>query len=141
MSNVFFYEPFHDFERLVNEVLAEGKRPRPTQSMQHFSQREDRAVRTFRPRYARLYSLCSPLTLCRMDLHEDFENNIVTVTFELPGVSKEAIDIQLQNNRLTVSAESKRSTEHGEDGYAVRERMFGKYSRTLQLPRNIQVRT
>jgi len=75
----------------------------------------------------------------RMDLHEDAEKNIVTASFEFPGVSKEGINILVQNNRLTVSAETKQSTEHNEDGYAIRERAFGKYSRTLQLPEGIKV--
>jgi HSP20 family protein len=72
-----------------------------------------------------------------MDLHEDAEKNLVTATFELPGLKKEDISIDVHNGRLTVSAESKLSTEHDENGYAVRERRFGKLSRTLQLPQGL----
>ncbi|KAF4613252.1 hypothetical protein D9613_010964 [Agrocybe pediades] len=50
----------------------------------------------------------------------------------------ENIDINVQNGRLTVSAETKQSEEHDENGYAVRERRFGKYSRTLQLPQGVK---
>ena len=74
-----------------------------------------------------------------MDLHEDNQQNIVTATFEFPGVSKEGIQIDLHNGKLTVSAETKQSEEHNENGYAVRERHFGKYSRTLQLPQGVKV--
>ena len=74
-----------------------------------------------------------------MDLHEDTEQNLVTATFEFPGVSKENIHIDLHNGKLTVSAETKQSEEHNEDGYAVRERRHGKYSRTLQLPQDVKV--
>lgn len=73
-----------------------------------------------------------------MDLHEDTESNLVTATFEFPGVSKDAIQIDLQNGKLTVSAETKLSEEHNENGYAVRERRCGKYSRTLQLPQGVK---
>ncbi|EAU91901.1 small heat shock protein [Coprinopsis cinerea okayama7 len=69
-----------------------------------------------------------------MDLHENSEKNLVTATFELPGLKKEDVNIDVHNGRLTVSAESKAASEYGEHGYAVRERRFGKLSRTLQLP-------
>jgi len=74
-----------------------------------------------------------------MDLHEDNEGNIVTATFEFPGVSKENVKIDLHGEKLIVSAETKQSEEHAENGYAVRERRFGNYTRTLQLPRGIKV--
>ncbi|SRR5258705_4137677 len=73
-----------------------------------------------------------------MDLHEDTESNLVTATFEFPGVSKDNIQIDLHNGKLTVSAETKLSEEQNENGYAVRERRYGKYSRTLQLPQGIK---
>ena len=74
-----------------------------------------------------------------MDLHEDNERNIVTASFELPGLKKEDITIDMHNGRLTVAAESNISSEHEEAGYAVRERRFGKFSRTLQLPQGVKV--
>ncbi|KAL6298686.1 HSP20-like chaperone [Sparassis latifolia] len=74
----------------------------------------------------------------RMDLHEDTRANTVTVTFELPGLKKEDVDISVQNNMLTVSGESRLSSEREEGGYSVRERRYGKFSRSLSLPRGIQ---
>ncbi|KAF9538205.1 hypothetical protein CPC08DRAFT_717577, partial [Agrocybe pediades] len=66
--------------------------------------------------------------------------NIVTATFEFPGVAKENINIDVHNGRLAVSAETKQSSEeHDEAGYAVRERRFGWFSRTLQLPQGVGV--
>ena len=75
-----------------------------------------------------------------MDLHEDTEKNTVTATFELPGVSKENVNIDVHNGRLIIAAESKISSEHDENGYAIRERRYGKFSRTLQLPQGVKVR-
>ncbi len=77
--------------------------------------------------------------VARMDLHEDKEKNLVTANFEFPGVKKEDVQIDLHNGRLTVSAETKLSEEHEQDGYAVRERRFGKFSRVLQLPSGVKV--
>lgn len=74
-----------------------------------------------------------------MDLHEDAKKNLVSATFELPGLVKDNVHIDVHDNRLTVSAESKRSEEYDEHGYAVRERHFGKFSRTLQLPFGVKV--
>ncbi|KNZ76803.1 Retrotransposable element Tf2 155 kDa protein type 2, partial [Termitomyces sp. J132] len=50
----------------------------------------------------------------QMDLHENTENNMVTATFELPGLKKEDVSIDIHNSRLTISGESKISTEHNE---------------------------
>jgi HSP20 family protein len=74
-----------------------------------------------------------------MDLHENSQNNSVTATFELPGFKKEDVQIDVQNGHLTVSGESKLSSEHEQNGYAVRERRFGKFARTLQLPKGVKV--
>lgn len=73
-----------------------------------------------------------------MDLHEDREKNQVTAVFEFPGAAKEDIQIDVQGGKLTVSAETKQSTELNESGYAVRERHFGKFARTLQLPQGVK---
>lgn len=64
----------------------------------------------------------------------------MTASFEFPGVPKESIEIDVHSGKLTVSAEIKQSVDLDEGGYAVRERRFGKYSRTLQLPQGVQVR-
>ena len=74
-----------------------------------------------------------------MDLHEDDQNNVVTATFELPGLKKEDVNIDMHNNMLTISGESKISSERDENGYAVRERRYGKFSRSISLPKGIKV--
>lgn len=63
---------------------------------------------------------------------------MVTVTFELPGVSRDKIAIDVFDNRLTISGEV--ATFFGENcGYIVRERRTGPFVRTLALPANIPV--
>ncbi|KAF8961395.1 HSP20-like chaperone [Flammula alnicola] len=113
--SVWFYEPFYDLERVFDEALSS----RDTGGQVQRRGENQNAVKVFKP---------------RMDLHEDNEKNIVTASFEFPGVPKDKVDINVQNGRLTVSAESEQSSEHEEGGYAVRERRYGKFSRTLQLP-------
>ncbi|TFK57231.1 HSP20-like chaperone [Heliocybe sulcata] len=74
-----------------------------------------------------------------MDLHEDEKANVVTATFELPGLRKEDVAIDVHNNMLSVSGESKLSSDRDENGYAVRERRYGKFSRTIPLPQGVKV--
>ena len=72
-----------------------------------------------------------------MDLHENADTNTVTAMFELPGLFKENIQIDVHNGHLDISGESQISSDYGESGYVVRERGYGKLSRTLQLPRGV----
>ena len=74
-----------------------------------------------------------------MDLHENSDKNTVTATFELPGMKKEDVSIDIHSGRLTISGEMKMSSDHEENGYAVRERKYGKFSRVLQLPNGVKV--
>ena len=74
-----------------------------------------------------------------MDVHEDAKSNTVTATFELPGLKKEDVNIDVHNNVLTISGESKISSERDENGYAVRERRYGRFERSIPLPEGIKV--
>jgi HSP20 family protein len=76
-----------------------------------------------------------------LDLHEDTEKNVITANFEFPGFSKDEVQINFQNGKLTVSAETTKKSEHtkADTGFTLNERLHGKFSRTLQLPQGIQV--
>lgn len=74
-----------------------------------------------------------------MDLHESAEGNLVTATFDLPGLKKEDVIIDVHNNRLVVSGTTVISNEANQDGWVVRERRSGKFSRSLPLPAGTQV--
>lgn len=68
----------------------------------------------------------------RTDLLET--NDTFRIRLDVPGVSKEDISINLQNNTLTVSGE-RPSEPAGEDAEYVRvERAFGTFHRTFTLP-------
>ena len=75
----------------------------------------------------------------RMDLHEDADQNIVTATFELPGLSKDKVNIDVHYGNLTISGEVSESTEKTEHGYAVRERRTGRFTRSVKLPEGTKV--
>ena len=74
-----------------------------------------------------------------MDIHENAEQNVVTATFELPGLKKEDVNIDIRNNRLVISGETTHSKDFEDNGYVHRERSIGKLSRTLPLPSGTKV--
>ncbi|KAF5348532.1 hypothetical protein D9756_009543 [Leucocoprinus leucothites] len=116
MSSVFMYEPYYNFDRFLEQAL---RSPMNTSDSSQVERASSFAPRAFKP---------------RMDLHEDTDRNLVTATFELPGVNRSDVQLDVHDGLLTVAAETKFSTEHEESGYAVRERQFGKFSRSLRLP-------
>ncbi|RDB20963.1 Heat shock protein 16 [Hypsizygus marmoreus] len=141
MSSVFFYEPFYDFDRLLDDALSTRwiAPPAPgTQLARRGPTEGTDVIRALKPRHVHLQIHRSCHCLTPMDLHENTEKNAVTATFELPGLKKEDVQIDVNNGRLTVSGESKLSSEYEEGGYAVRERRYGKFSRTLQLPEGVK---
>lgn len=61
-----------------------------------------------------------------------------TVKADFPGINKDDIDISVDNNVLTISAEHKDEAEEKEGERVIRqERRFGKYSRSFNLGKNI----
>ena len=55
----------------------------------------------------------------------------------LPGIKKEDIKIDLEDRTLTISGERKTTKEEDNVKYHLVESSYGKFSRTLTLPNNI----
>ncbi len=70
-----------------------------------------------------------------VDIFEDKEN--VVLTAEVPGLSKEEIDIQVSDNQLTIRGERKMEHEESKEGYRRVERCYGTFSRSFNLPDTI----
>lgn len=64
-------------------------------------------------------------------------DNAYLVAAELPGVKKDAIDISITGNQVTISAEAKREMAADAKEWC-NERCYGKLSRTIQLPIDIE---
>ncbi|EYE87750.1 heat-shock protein [Fervidicella metallireducens AeB] len=67
----------------------------------------------------------------RVDLKET-ENNYL-VEAELPGVKREAIDIDYENNHLTISAKREETLEDEKGDYVRRERHYGEFKRQFYV--------
>lgn len=62
------------------------------------------------------------------------------VTAECPGMSKEDIQISIENNVLTVSGEKEERKERKEKDLYQSERRYGKFMRTLPLPAQVDAK-
>jgi HSP20 family protein len=58
---------------------------------------------------------------------------------DLPGIKEEDLDIQLLNNRLTVSGKRETETKEDNETYHLFERSYGSFSRTFTLPEEISL--
>lgn len=71
-----------------------------------------------------------------IDVSETEKQYIIDVG--LPGVDKKDIEINLENNRLTISGERKLEKEENGKQYHRVETHYGSFSRSFQLPDNVK---
>lgn len=57
---------------------------------------------------------------------------------DLPGLTKEDIDIQVKDDVLTISGERKSEHHDNGEGFYRVERSFGRFSRSLDLPTGVE---
>ena len=64
----------------------------------------------------------------------------VTLIAELPGMLEEDVDVDIENNILTVRGEKREEHEEGDEKhrYHVWERRYGSFQRAFTLPRSVQ---
>jgi HSP20 family protein len=68
----------------------------------------------------------------KIDVNEADANYVVKA--EVPGVRKEDIDVRIEGNQVTISAEVKKDKEEKKDGRVLRsERQYGFASRSFSL--------
>jgi HSP20 family protein len=58
----------------------------------------------------------------------------VAVTAEMPGISPDEVDLTVRENTLTVKGERKPQVEDEKLAWHRRERAYGSFTRTVQLP-------
>lgn len=69
----------------------------------------------------------------RMDVYE--REGAYGMAVELPGVNKDAIQVSIYDNRVTINAETREEKEAGnEETWLLRERSLGKITRSVTLP-------
>jgi HSP20 family protein len=70
-----------------------------------------------------------------MDLVEGDDHFLLKA--DLPGLGEDDVNIEIQDNTLTVSGERKAEHETRERGWYRVERSFGRFSRSLTLPEGV----
>ena len=108
------WEPFREFTTLQNEMnrLFSSAFDTPTNGGQ--------TMRRWMP---------------AMDLMETDSHFVLTA--DLPGLTEEDVNIEVDDRVLTISGERTAKHESTKDGYHRVERAFGSFSRSLTLPKGV----
>jgi len=68
----------------------------------------------------------------RVDVYQTEKDVIVKA--EIPGVSKEDLNVYIDENMIRLSGQTKRDEEYKDDNIYRSERYYGSFSRTIPLP-------
>lgn len=71
----------------------------------------------------------------RVDVNED--DKAFRIRAEMPGVDKDDIDVSVQGNQVSISAELKRESDNKDEKEIIAERSWGKAYRAFTLPADV----
>jgi len=71
-----------------------------------------------------------------VDVEETDDHYIMS--FDMPGLDKDNIDIEVQGHQLMISGERKQERENGDARSRLQERRYGKFERVFTLPDDIR---
>jgi HSP20 family protein len=111
------FAPIHDVAALqnrLNTIFHDFARP------QSAAGSESLAVASFVP---------------AVDVYEDAQK--LALTFEVPGIAPENVDIRVEDNTLTVKGERSFSSEQKEENFRRIERRYGSFVRSFTLPQTV----
>ncbi|MBF0381617.1 MAG: Hsp20/alpha crystallin family protein [Magnetococcales bacterium] len=115
MSRVITYDPFRNFRTIQGEINRLFERDLHNCSSDQMAE--------------------LPVNV---DIRED-ENQIV-IKADVPGMEQKDININVDNNLLTISGERKFADKEHQDKYHRVERAYGRFSRTFQLNNSTEVK-
>jgi HSP20 family protein len=103
------HDPFDALMRLQDD-LSRATNPRAAQPREHVSSR-----------------IWSPV----VDVYED--SDAIVIKVDLPGMKQEEIDIEMNNETLTIKGERKFDDEERRDKYVRVERQYGVFQRSFTI--------
>ncbi|CAN5153016.1 N/A [soil metagenome] len=63
----------------------------------------------------------------------------IRVHIEMPGLKRDDLDVDVENNVLTIRGEKKEERTEGDEGtYHIAERRYGTFTRSFVLPRDVE---
>jgi HSP20 family protein len=103
-----------------------------------FAQLQDRINRVFSDTYGRDDEglLTSGTWVPPVDIYQNGEHEVV-LKAELPDMTREDIDITVDNGTLTIRGEKKFSNDVKEESFSRIERRYGVFSRSFSLPQTV----
>lgn len=109
-----------------------------TDPFKDFAQLQDRINRVFSETYGRGDEglLSSGSWMPPVDIYQSGDHELV-LKAELPDMTREDIEVMVDNGTLTITGEKKLSNEVKDDQYHRIERRYGTFSRSFSLPPTI----
>ena len=100
-----------------------------------FGQLQERINRVFSDAYGRTDEglLTSGSWVPPVDIYQNGDHELV-LKVELPDMSRDDIDVTVDNGTLTITGEKKVSSQVKEEQYHRVERRYGQFSRSFSLP-------
>jgi HSP20 family protein len=83
------------------------------------------------PEEGESYGLFSP----QVNMTEDDKS--IQVSAELPGLDENDVEISVSKDSLTIKGEKKSEREHKDEETYYMERSFGRFSRVIPIPKNV----
>jgi HSP20 family protein len=71
-----------------------------------------------------------------VDIYEDKDKLVLKL--EVPGIDEKDLDVQIENNTLTVKGERKFEKDEKEENFHRIERSYGSFYRTFTLPSTVE---
>jgi len=72
-----------------------------------------------------------------VDIYDSKDN--IMVKADIPGMSKDEIDVSVRRDTLLIKGEKKQEKETKEEGFVRTERFYGAFSRAIRLPAEVDV--
>jgi HSP20 family protein len=105
-----------------------------------FAQLQDRINRAFSDAYGRTGAdeglMSSGAWVPPVDIYQNGDNEVV-LKAELPEMSRDAIDVTVENGTLTIKGEKKFASDVKEESFHRIERRYGTFTRSFTLPQTI----
>jgi HSP20 family protein len=109
-----------------------------TDPFRDFASLQDRINRVFADAYGRSDEglMTSGSWVPPVDIFQNGDHEVV-LKAELPDMSREDIEITVDNGTLTLKGEKKLSSDVKQDNYHRIERQYGSFSRSFSLPHSV----
>ena len=110
-----------------------------TDPFREFAHLQDRINRMFTDEYRGDEGFASGAWAPPVDIYQNGDHEVV-LKAELPDMTRDAIDITVDNGVLTIKGEKKVSSDAKEEQFHRIERRYGAFARSFSLPQAVDTR-